>query len=428
MILTGKRHIVAAIWAVAVLISAVASAQTRTVSLAWDQNREPNVAGYIVYVGTQPGNYSESLDAGNVTAFTYEGSGTQAYYFAVAAYFPGPIIGAKSKEVASVPVGTAVPRVPTTSGSSTSLSPLARGMSCSNGDCPSSVLYESSRQLTGIATAPDGRVLVVEERRTVTAISPANGGFETAYSTDGSEIAALAIPPDFQQTRHVFAAEVVRTLTGSLELDIVRYREVSSRLGERAVVVAGLPVTAGGAALSVDAAGALYVAIGSGDTRDPFAGKLLRYSVAGGIPADNPHPTSPVVADGISAPTAVSVDADGRVWLAGSDAQGSVVAVVENPSSIPGSRELAVKLRARELVVGLVPRGLTLPDGATALLLATTEAVHDVRWLADGALSERKYPIPGDYKVGRVARAGERLVAAVSDREGRFRVIEWAVP
>jgi hypothetical protein len=66
----------------------------------WDRSQESNVAGYLVYVGTQSGVYGTTYDVGNATSFAYpNATAGQRYYFAVASYFAGPIIGTKSAEV-----------------------------------------------------------------------------------------------------------------------------------------------------------------------------------------------------------------------------------------------------------------------------------------------------------------------------------------
>ena len=41
-----------------------------SITLAWDGNEEPNLAGYMLYYGTSPGNYLSPIDVGNV--MTYE--------------------------------------------------------------------------------------------------------------------------------------------------------------------------------------------------------------------------------------------------------------------------------------------------------------------------------------------------------------------
>jgi hypothetical protein len=57
------------------------------ITLVWDPNTEPNLAGYKVYVGTTSGVYSAPIDVGNVTSYIVPGltAGT-LYYFVVTAY------------------------------------------------------------------------------------------------------------------------------------------------------------------------------------------------------------------------------------------------------------------------------------------------------------------------------------------------------
>jgi hypothetical protein len=88
---------------------AARSAAADTLNLMWDPSPDSNVAGYLVYVGTQSGVYSSAYDVGNSTSFAYSNaSAGQAYYFAVAAYFPGPVIGTKSTEVTGTSNGAPV--------------------------------------------------------------------------------------------------------------------------------------------------------------------------------------------------------------------------------------------------------------------------------------------------------------------------------
>jgi hypothetical protein len=71
-----------------------------TLTLMWDRSSDGSVAGYVVHVGTQSGNYSQTFDVGNATSFSFNGAASgQQYYFAVASYFPGPIVGPLSQEV-----------------------------------------------------------------------------------------------------------------------------------------------------------------------------------------------------------------------------------------------------------------------------------------------------------------------------------------
>jgi len=57
------------------------------VTLQWDPNPEPNIAGYKIYYGTQSGNYTTTLDVGNFTSCVISDLDPgQTYFFAATAY------------------------------------------------------------------------------------------------------------------------------------------------------------------------------------------------------------------------------------------------------------------------------------------------------------------------------------------------------
>jgi hypothetical protein len=63
-------------------------------------NPDPSVTGYIVYVGTQPGTYTQNVNVGSATSYTLSTAVPgQLYCFAVSAYAAGPLEGPKSAEV-----------------------------------------------------------------------------------------------------------------------------------------------------------------------------------------------------------------------------------------------------------------------------------------------------------------------------------------
>jgi hypothetical protein len=64
-----------------------AHAGASALTLAWDPNAEPDLAGYRIYYGTQSNVYESPINVGNVTYYTvrYLASETQ-YYFALTAY------------------------------------------------------------------------------------------------------------------------------------------------------------------------------------------------------------------------------------------------------------------------------------------------------------------------------------------------------
>ncbi len=76
-----------------------------SVTLAWDPNAEPNVAGYKISYGTQPGSRPMTVDVGNRTDWEVNGLvDGQRYYFAVSAYNTSGLESPPSQEVSSLVV------------------------------------------------------------------------------------------------------------------------------------------------------------------------------------------------------------------------------------------------------------------------------------------------------------------------------------
>jgi len=66
------------------------SSNPNTAKLAWDAVTNPNLRGYRIYYGPEPGEYlqtrGQGIDAGNVTTYAIEGLASgRRYYFAVTA-------------------------------------------------------------------------------------------------------------------------------------------------------------------------------------------------------------------------------------------------------------------------------------------------------------------------------------------------------
>jgi hypothetical protein len=68
------------------LVFIFSAAAEQSVTLAWDPNTEPDLAGYVLYYGTNSGDYRHSIQVGNVTLATVPGlSEGTTYFFAVTA-------------------------------------------------------------------------------------------------------------------------------------------------------------------------------------------------------------------------------------------------------------------------------------------------------------------------------------------------------
>ena len=70
-----------------------------TITVMWDASPDPAVTSYVVYVGTQPGTYTQSFNVGTATSSTFMSAvPAQLYCFAVSA-LAGSVEGPRSGEV-----------------------------------------------------------------------------------------------------------------------------------------------------------------------------------------------------------------------------------------------------------------------------------------------------------------------------------------
>jgi hypothetical protein len=73
-------------WLTIVLSLGAVPLQGKNVTLAWDRNSEPDIAGYYLYYGTATGNYATSTNAGNATNVAVNLVPGTTYFFAVTAF------------------------------------------------------------------------------------------------------------------------------------------------------------------------------------------------------------------------------------------------------------------------------------------------------------------------------------------------------
>src|SRR4051794_3250221 len=73
------------------------------ITLAWDRNTEPNIGGYVVAYGTQPGSHPNTFDVGNTATYQVSNlTAGQKYFFVVSAYNTSRVMSAPSAEVSGI--------------------------------------------------------------------------------------------------------------------------------------------------------------------------------------------------------------------------------------------------------------------------------------------------------------------------------------
>lgn len=297
-----------------ILGAGVRAAQAGTVTLAWDPSPSPGVTGYRVFVGTESRRYTATYDVGPLqTSIVLSPlDDGLVHYFAVAS-MSGSLVGPRSEEISGTP-SPQLPdeSVPSFGGMSTarlSGSSVAPGRSAPVGLGP----------VRGLVMLPDGRSLVIEADLRGRLVTPgADANPVVLQLPESQTLAAAAVGPDFQRSRYVVTAEV-RTQPQGRTLDLVRYRELANTLGERATLVAGIPLPGQGRPLLALDGGFVYVLIP--ELREGQSAALLRYAMDGTVPAGNPG-GSPAIAAAPADVIALGASATGAVWAA--DTSGSI--------------------------------------------------------------------------------------------------------
>ena len=373
----------------------VTSAYAGSITVAWDPSPDPSVIGYRVYVGTTPGSYFQSFDAGNATTFTYNGVDGRTYYFAVAAYAAGPVIGPRSGEVvaggsSSDPAGywssLWTPRSTTSGLRGLSLdSPVTRvatSASCWEPELEECVTVRTIAQLsapvTSLAATADGRLFLVEGNRRLRVITSAGLSGEALLIADRPSLRfnQVVVDPTFADTGFIWISETHTPANGARTLSVVRYRVAGNRAGERVEILSRMPLPqAGDAVFAIGSSGHIYVALpASADGFDPNWGKVLRFNADGTVPGDH-QSGSPVLTTGYTFPHAIALEpSSDRVWLSGMESQPAASDVLTVPVDSGARAALTVVPHAdhHDLVSvaidGVLKRTAAAQDGDAMLL------------------------------------------------------------
>jgi hypothetical protein len=406
----GKHFFTFLLTALFLVLARPASAGTITV--AWDLMTDPDVTGYRVFVGTSPGNYTQTFDVSAEEDFFIFRSAFMGvrYYFAVAAEFEDSRIGARSSEVTAVGTRTVSGGSPGRVRVGDSSGPSDCGVDCY-------VVDEIARdrgEISALAVAPDGTIFAVENRRRVTVFR--DGAAATAFEADpGTIVHDLALDPRFDATGRVFVS-LVRSHDGANGgVEVVRLRDVGGRLGEPATIFTGVsvPLTVG-ATLAAGGDGLVYLALPALLSRHPYSGAVLAFDQDGRAPAGA---RSIVIGRGFDAPVDMGWDPQTQsAWLIGRNA-GAETQLLPVSTRGPGTA-LSDVVAAGEEAAGLaveagVARRFLLAAGVD--LIEVTPGTNDsLRVSLEG------YGVP----VALAAASGVRYVATRNDdASGTFRIV-----
>jgi len=276
------------------------------------------------------------------------------------------------------------------------------------------VVTEQLDAPTALAFAQDGRMFVAERDGRVR-ILPGNA---IAAATDLPEPAlvltdvltmsqsegglmGLALDPEFEQTRLLYALYTTADGNGAPRFRLSRFREVGGRLGERVVLLDSVPASPDrpAASIGIGPDRRLYAAFD--DAGDPvraqplasYSGKVLRLNPDGTTPEDQPA-ASPVYSSAYQSPRGLDWHpVTGALWVA--DAiQGDVeeLRVIEAGAvrSTRTATRARILLPARTGAASLAfYRGELLPTFRGDLLIAADEGRHLLRLRFDRRESTR---------------------------------------
>ena len=254
---------------------------------------------------------------------------------------------------------------------------------------------------TDLAFAPDGRLFIAERSGRIRIVRDGHLLPDAAASPvetvggDGT-LLALALDPQFDRTRFVFAIHASPSRSGASMFCLSRFREASDTLADRVVLLDGIGASPEPtASLRFGADSKLYAALDAGgdvqrrgDRASPN-GKILRVNADGTTPSDQAGST-PIYSDGSRLPAGFDWDprgeGTGTLWIADRDPAGSsrLRAVGPDPGVRAGEKRGIVR-GTYALPASTTPssvafyRGGLFPAFAGSLLVASEDGRHLLR-------------------------------------------------
>jgi aldose sugar dehydrogenase len=165
---------------------------------------------------------------------------------------------------------------------------------------PWAIVFASNDRI--FVTERAGRIRVIEGGQ----LQPEPWAQVDVIAEGEAGLMGMALSPGFATDHHLYVVGTV-LVNGKLVNRVIRFTEQDGRGAQPEVLIDNIPAAEfhAGDAIAFGPDGMLYIA--TGDAGDPrhaanltsLAGKILRYTPDGGIPADNPSPNSPVYAFGV---------------------------------------------------------------------------------------------------------------------------------
>ncbi|MPZ18829.1 MAG: hypothetical protein GEV06_13075 [Luteitalea sp.] len=178
---------------------------------------------------------------------------------------------------------------------------------------------------SAVAFGPDGRLFIAERAGRVLAFDETQlldaTVLEGVAATGDAGVLGLTLHPDFAGNRLVYIVDTTLSADRTLSYRLSRFREVNGLLGERLILLDGIPATAAdaGAVIRFGPDRRLYVSFGRAGpevsaSRSSYNGSLLRLDDDGSTPDDNPW-SSPVYSVGHHTPRGFDWDPlTGELW------------------------------------------------------------------------------------------------------------------